>query len=112
MGEAIAARAVSAADGREGGLVHLQPITDIIQAQRVGGLGIEHRHQMTPRIEPPSLLLHFGFRRHPHRQMPWNQIAHLLKNRQLGLGWIDCFFYLSAEWQRHQHLSSHFSVGR
>src|SRR5713101_8120927 len=74
--------------------MELQPITDIVETERVRQLGINHGNQVTPGAKG-ARLFHSGFTRNLGDQVARNDLAELLENAELGFGWIDLVFFSS-----------------
>src|SRR5512133_1295577 len=81
--KSVGTRADGATDPGERSAEELQRITNIIEADRVRELRVEHRHQMAPGCELPGLLIYpsfFGYLGHQERR---NEIANLAEDLEL-----------------------------
>jgi hypothetical protein len=77
MGEIVTRGRRRAAKARKGAGLQLQGVADIIEADTMGELGIEQRHDMTPRRKSPGLLLRPGCARDLGNQELRNEVANL-----------------------------------
>ena len=63
-----------------------QPVTDIIEAKRMGELRVKQRHHMAPRGEGPRLGFDPVLPSQLGNQMAWNKVAKLRENTELRFG--------------------------
>ena len=78
-----------------------QGVTDVVQAQAMGQLGVEQRQYMAPRFKGAGLLLHPSLSSQLRNQVVRNEIANLTQNRELGLRWLLLLvflFHIRALW--------------
>jgi hypothetical protein len=83
-------RSAQCAQGRHH---HPQPITDIVQTQRVAQLRIQQCHHMTKRAERARLFIHPELPRQLRHQIRRNQIDQLAQNRTVRVAWLSLVFF-------------------
>jgi len=89
--EAVAAgRGGAANPGQPAGMV-MRGVADVVQADCVGQLRVEHGHHMAPRAERARLGLDAGFPRQFSDQMAGYEIAKLSQDTELASGWSWSF---------------------
>ena len=87
MGECIGTGPHHPPDGGERTAEQLQGIADIIEADGMGELGVEHGHNMTPRGDGSGPGLRPGAAGHLADQPGWNEVAYLATLRKCdGVG--------------------------
>ena len=70
-----------------------QPVTDIVEAQGVGELGVDQAHDMAPGAEGAGLVGDAGVARQLGDQVRRNQIAELAQEREAAARWLaGCLF--------------------
>jgi len=74
-------------------IVKPQPVTDVVEANGMGKLGINQTDQMAPRTEGARLLVHAGLLCQLRNQIRWNQIANLPQYSKLTAAWNCCFIH-------------------
>src|SRR3989442_1336143 len=78
-----------------------QGVTDVVQAQAMGQLGVEQRQYMAPRFEGAGVIRHASLPGQLRHQVFWNEIANLTQKRELTLRWLSAFrfvFHIRALW--------------
>ena len=95
-GEAVLAGRGRAANGRERTRVQTQGVTDIIEAEGVGELGVEQTHDMAPRREAAGFFFDAGVPRQFGYEVSRNQIAELAQECEAAAGWLaELWFFHS-----------------
>ena len=69
--------------------VHSQPVTHIIQADRMGQMSVDQAHQMTPWRKPATLFINPIQLSQPLHQVRRNQVAYLPQNRVRKPCWTE-----------------------
>jgi len=87
-GKRVLAGRGRAAHGRERSRVQPQGITDIVEADGVGQLGIEQAHDMAPRRERPGAFDDPSIPRQFGHQVCRNKIAELMQEREAAARWL------------------------
>ena len=64
-----------------------QPITDVVETDGMGELGVDEAHQMTPRAEATRFLVHPGLPHQLGHHMGGNEIANLPQHSKLAAVW-------------------------
>ena len=76
--------------------VQPQRITDIIEAEAVGELGIKQADNVTPRSEGAGLIFHAGRACQSRHQMRRNEVAKLAQQREFAGGWLVASLIIHA----------------
>jgi len=73
--------------------VQPQPVTDVVEPNGMGELGVDQADQMTPWAERPRFLVHAGLPRQPWHHVAGNEIANLPQYGKLAPAWNGWFFH-------------------
>jgi len=88
------------ADGGERSTVVTKTVTDVVETDGSGELGVEEAHHMAPRGERSCFLLHLVLSGKFGDEMPGNELAYLSKNGELRCGWFIVFHQADPRWDR------------
>ena len=92
--ERVFGRGCGPAQCRQRPGVQPQRVTDVIEPEAVGELGVEQADDMTPRTERAGLIFHAGLACQSRHQMRWNEVAKLAQERELAAGWlVSCLIF-------------------
>lgn len=91
VGEGVFGRRRGTSDGGKLGGVMCQPVTDIVEADGMGQLGIEQGHDMTPWAEGAGLLVDAIFAGDFRHEVLRNELAKLTQYDGTTLGQLFVF---------------------
>jgi len=65
-----------------------EPITNVVETDGMGELGVEQTHDMAPRGEAAGLFVHLVLSGQTPHKMGWNELAELRENADSRFGWF------------------------